>query len=131
MGISAWGLLAAPFLAQAQAPSAAGMEAAMPPAHSSVHADLFDEMPLLDEGAMRDASGGAQSAVDITNLGMNFANSGGSVSNNQVNNTQTGQIANNAIDNNRGITTVFNNTGNGVVFQSTVQVNIFLNGPGY
>lgn len=127
MGLSAWGLLAAPLMAQgAPAPAAPETPTVLSSADSG---DIFSDLALMDESAMRDASGGAATAIDIGSMGVNFADNKGQVQDNHVNNSDTGQIAHNAVTGNGGITTVFNNTGNGVVFQSNVNVNIFLNGP--
>lgn len=127
MGLSAWGLLAAPLMAQG-APTPAAPET--PTVLSSAESgDIFSDLALMDENAMRDASGGAATAIDIGSMGVNFADNKGQVQDNHVTNSDTGQIAHNAVTGNGGITTVFNNTGNGVVFQSNVNVNIFLNGP--
>ena len=71
------------------------------------------------------ASGGESTAIDISNLGVNISDQAGEVSDINLNNTTNGQIAGNVVSDNGGITPVFNNTGNGVIFQRTVNVNIF------
>ena len=130
MGMSAWGLLAAPLMAQgAPAPATAVQEPAAISASAAGEADIFSELSVMDENAMRDAAGGADTAIDIGNIGMNVSKNTGQTKDVEVNNSTTGQIANNAVNGNGGITTVFNNTGNGVVFQSNVNVNIFTTGP--
>ena len=123
MSLSAWMLFAAPYAAPA-----ATVEADAPVAViAEVGAeDVFSGDAVLSETMMRDAAGGQNVAVDISDLGVNISDQDGLVRNVDVNNTTNGQIANNTAENNSGITTIFNNTGNGVVFQSTVQVNIFL-----
>ena len=126
MGMSAWGIFAAPFLMQAAPVDQSTVEIAQPQTNQST--DIFGSITPLDELAMSEASGGADTAIDIQDFGVNLAENDGGVSNIDVDNSETGQIANNAVNGNRGITTVFNNTGNGVVFQSNVNVNIFLNG---
>jgi hypothetical protein len=128
MAMSAWGLLAAPLMAQASpAPATPISEPAAVVATGGEAGDLFSDLAAMDEGAMADAAGGESVAVDISNLGVNLSEQSGDVSNTTANGT-TGQIANNSVNGNGGITTVFNNTGNGVIFQSTVNVNIFTGG---
>ncbi|WP_411820106.1 hypothetical protein ABFZ85_01150 [Hyphococcus formosus] len=98
--------------------------------------DLFADLAglegvaALDDGAMSVASGGSATAIDIANLGANAAENMGTVDNINVSNTNNGEIANNVVSDNGGITTVFNNTGNGVVMNSIVNLNIFLQGGG-
>ena len=125
MGMSAWGIFAAPFLAHAPAPADAPAAAADIEIVSD-GSDIFSGISALDENAMSAASGGADTAVDIGDFGLNIADNDGSVENVNVTDSETGQIANNVVSGNGGITTVFNNTGNGVVFQNSVNVNIFL-----
>lgn len=129
MGMSAWGIFAAPFLAHAPVP--ADMPAAVQTEafESSEGADVFGGFAPMDELAMSEASGGNNTAVDIGDFDLNVADNDGSVDNVNVNNSDTGQITDNVVSGNGGITTVFNNTGNGVVFQSIVNVNIDLGGP--
>jgi len=124
MGMSAWMLFAAPYLAPAPLPQ----EPVMVTEQVEEDGDLFVGAVTLTEKMMRDAAGGTSVAVDITDLGVNVSDSRGLVRDIEINDTANGEIANNAVHDNSGITTVFNNTGNGVVFQSTVQVNIFLDG---
>lgn len=128
MGMSAWGIIAAPFLANAPVPAetAAMLDSDMLQLAED-SSDLFGSFAPMDELAMSQASGGSDTAIDIGNLGVNLAENDGSVENINANNSETGDIANNAVTGNDGITTVFNNTGNGVIFQSNVNVNIFLN----
>ncbi len=128
MSMNAWGLLAAPLMAHLQAPAQATQDGRQIAAPQSETSELFDGLAMMDENAMVSASGGQDTAVDIANLGVNLADNNGSVEDVNVENAPTGQIANNAVNGNSGITTVFNNTNNGVVFQSAVNVNIFLNG---
>lgn len=124
MGMSAWGLLAAPLMAQAPVPAISIDQPVAAISVAGEAGDAFGDLAAMDDGAMRDAAGGADVAVDISNLGVNIAENNGSVDRTNVDG-ETGQIANNSVNGNGGITTVFNNTGNGVVFQSTVNVNIF------
>lgn len=91
--------------------------------------DPFATERPMSEAAMKAAAGGEAAAVDISQLGINTATSGGVITGVTVDSSDTGGIANNAVNGNSGITAVFNNTGNGVIFQNTVQVNVFLNGP--
>lgn len=131
MGMSAWGLLAAPFLAQAPAPEAGAPESELAGRYAAVAVtgDVFGGLAALDETVMRNAAGGASVAVDIGVIAANIGENNGEVKNTYTNGN-TGQIANNSVNGNGGITTVFNNTGNGVVFQSIVNVNIFMNAAG-
>ncbi|MHA7871272.1 MAG: hypothetical protein ACX939_02875 [Hyphococcus sp.] len=124
MGMSAWGIIAAPFLAHAPAPEPS---AAIDAAVIEDGSDIFSSFAPMDERAMSEASGGADTAVDIDDFGLNIADNDAIVDNVSVADSDTGEIANNMISDNAGITTVFNNTGNGVVFQNSVNVNIFLN----
>ncbi len=128
MGMSAWGIFAAPILAHAPVPAdtAALLDSEMIQL-ADESADLFSSFAAMDETSMSRASGGADTAIDIGNLGVNLADNDGAVENINVNGSDTGDIANNTVAGNEGITTVFNNTGNGVIFQSNVNVNIFLN----
>lgn len=87
----------------------------------------FLETPMNDL-EMSNASGGEDTAIDVGVLGVNLSTTNGAVSGVTVAGG-TGAIENNLVNGNSGITAVFNNTGNGVIFQNTVQVNIFLNGP--
>lgn len=128
MAMSAWGMLAAPLLAS-QLPQE-NPEAAMAAAGSLYSTEItadatFEGLSAMDETAMGAASGGAATAIDIGNLGVNISSQGGDVSDVEVTDSATGQIAGNVVSDNGGITTVFNNTGNGVIFQSSINVNIF------
>jgi hypothetical protein len=74
-------------------------------------------------------SGSAVPASQLNKLrGGNFIVSSGNVgfdAGNNANNSPTGNIIDNqAINNNTGITTVFQNTGNNALFQSSTTVNI-------
>ncbi len=99
------------------------------PQRGAVETDPFSAEAPMSETAMSEASGGEVAAIDISQLGLNISTSNGTVTDVSVDNSDTGAIANNAVNGNSGITAVFNNTGNGVIFQNTVQVNVFLNGP--
>jgi len=90
--------------------------------------DIFGGLTSLDKNAMSTASGGSYTAVDISNLGANYGENDADVNGVTVANSTNGNIADNIISDNGGITTVFNNTGNGVSFQSIVNVNVFLQG---
>lgn len=144
MPLGAWGLLAGP-LAAAQLAAHADPDAArvipalevLAAAEQSIgetldamdlesqSADLFAGALALDDAAMGAASGGEDTAIDIGALGVNISDQTGGVSRVNTTNSPTGAIAGNIVSDNGGITTVFNNTGNGVIFQSTVNVNIF------
>lgn len=130
MAMSAWGMLAAPLLAsQLQLPPEdreAEMAAVASLGAAEIAADTaFAGLTAMDDESMTRASGGEGTAIDISNLGVNISDQAGEVSDINLNNTTNGQIAGNVVSDNGGITTVFNNTGNGVIFQSTVNVNIF------
>jgi hypothetical protein len=144
MPLGAWGLLAGP-LAAAQLAAANDPEAAkIVPALEALaaaeqaigeslsgtdleaqSADLFVGALALDDSVMGAASGGEDTAIDIGSLGVNISDQSGGVSSINTTNSPTGAIGGNIVSDNGGITTVFNNTGNGVIFQSTVNVNIF------
>lgn len=135
MGMSAWGFFIAPALIAADPAldDAQKQDAVMASAQSmpADSLDLFSELGVsaLDEATMSTASGGASVAVDIANLGVNYAENNGSVSDVNTTNSTNGDISGNYVTDNGGITTVFNNTGNGVVMNSIVNLNIFLQGP--
>lgn len=131
MGIAAWGWLIAPLAAYSQSPvSEDGQSAVHIETPLEIQGDLFGEFAPLSATAMSAASGGSQTAIDINDIAVNIADNDGSVSGVTTTNSDTGDIANNIVSDNRGITTVFNNTGNGVVFQSNVNVNIFMDSAG-
>ncbi len=122
--MSAWGLIISPLAAATQL--AAAEPAATPAAQDS--ADIFSEFTAMDENAMGAASGGSHTAIDIGHIASNIAENDGDVNDVSVNNSNTGKIQDINVLKNDGITTVFNNTGNGVVMQSNVNVNVFLDG---
>ncbi|MFZ5617568.1 MAG: hypothetical protein ACOZAA_09650 [Pseudomonadota bacterium] len=117
--------------------ASAAIGAPSPPAPGSVlssqtaiEADPFVREPPLSNAAMSKIAGGEETAVDISQLGLNVSSSNGVISGVNVGDgSGTGAIADNIVNGNSGITAVFNNTGNGVIFQNTIQVNVFLNGP--
>jgi len=123
MSMSAWGILAAPLLAITPIVGPADMAVQ---ASAPVQTDIFSTLTIMDESAMSDASGGEATAIDIERLALNIAKNDGSVRDTSVVNSDTGQISDNIVSGNGGITTVFNNTGNGVSFQSIVNINIEL-----
>lgn len=128
MGMSVWILFTVPYLAPSVALPEPETPNHTPEYVIATNDDIFGGDLILSEAMMRDAAGGTEVAVDITDLGVNIADNRGLVRDVEINDTVNGQIANNVAQNNSGITTIFNNTGNGVVFQSNVQVNIFLDG---
>ncbi|WDI31496.1 hypothetical protein PUV54_16210 [Hyphococcus flavus] len=135
MGMSAWGFFITPVLIAADptiddATREEQLASHMMSAPAELQTDIFGDLASLDETAMASASGGSQTAIDIANLGANVGENTGTVEGVTTNNSTNGQIANNMISDNGGITTVFNNTGNGVVMQSVVNVNIFLGAAG-
>ncbi len=138
MGMSAWGFIITPILLasnpnidDAQRDLDVAAYAQTVPQESL---DLFDDMAslagvsALDDVEMSSASGGAGVAVDIANLGVNIAENNGSVSGVSTTNSNSGDVSNNIVSDNSGITTVFNNSGTGVVMQSIVNMNIYLQG---
>lgn len=134
MGMSAWGLFITPVLIAtdpsldtAQRDQQLAAYAETIPAENE---DLFGGLASLDETAMASASGGSHTAIDISNLGANVGENGAHVEGVTTTNSVNGDIAHNVISDNGGITTVFNNTGNGVVMQSIVNLNVFLQGGG-
>lgn len=140
MGMSAWGLIITPVLIATdpslnEAEQQAALDAYAPTA-AEQYLDIFDELAslsdvsALDDAAMSTASGGADTAINIDNLGVNMAENNGSVSDVNVSNSTSGDVTDNIVTDNSGITTVFNNSGSGVLMQSIVNVNIFLQGAG-
>lgn len=117
--------------------AAAAVGAPSPPAAGSVQssqgeieADPFVRESPLSKAVMSKIAGGEETAIDISQLGFNVSSSNGVISGVNVGDgSGTGAIADNIVNGNNGITAVFNNTGNGVIFLNTVQVNVFLNGP--
>ena len=140
--MSVWGILFAPL-------AAAAMEEgeAFSPAEAAVIQDvaesvsgggdgfgdagdpLFAELAVMGDADMRAAAGGSHTAVDIGFIKVNNSENGAELNTVNVSNTTNGEIANNTIANNSGVTTVFNNTGNGVILQSNVNVNVFMHDP--
>lgn len=138
MGMSAWGLIITPALIAAD-PSISDAQretdlAAYAQTAPEEFLDPFAELTALagvsalDDTTMSNTSGGTHTAIDIGYLGVNVAENDGQVNNVNVSNTVNGDIRDNIVSDNGGITTVFNNTGNGVVMQSIVNMNIFLQG---
>ncbi len=85
--------------------------------------DPFAAIAPMSEEAMREASGGSaayaigavQTNTALTDIDLNGT----------ATDTVSGEVAGNVISGNSGITTVFINTGNNVVLQSSVQVNVY------
>lgn len=144
MGMSAWILFAAPYIAPTTGTYEVMPISAIEPTEivapefattkplelATADDDIFSSDSVLSDGILQDSAGGMGQDfdIDIGGIASNIADNDGSVRNVEIVDSETGQIANNAVSNNSGITTIFNNTGNGVVFQSSVQVNIFLDG---
>ncbi|MEM9810748.1 MAG: hypothetical protein AAF788_05930 [Pseudomonadota bacterium] len=111
------------------------MEAATPPSSAeTAPLDALISLVPMDDDAMRQASGrGAEygidlSAADVVSIGSSQNNSStidGSIANTTLNDTVTGAQNDNAVNGNSGITTVFINSGNNVVLQNSVQVNVY------
>lgn len=134
MGMTAWGLFITPVLIasdpnleSAQRDQALAAHAQTMPAEIQ-EGDIFGGLASLDEGAMSSASGGTYTAVDISNLGANYGENSADGNTVVTSNTNNGQITDNIITDNGGITFVNNSTGNGNFFQNIVNVNIFLQG---
>lgn len=132
MGVSAWVIFAAPIMptAMAEQPVSAVPSMAAPVVYERVVAgDIFSGETILDDNAMRDAAGGTGTdfTQTIGDIGVNIADNTGNLSDVNAEGANTGAITNLSVDNNSGVTAVLNNTGNGVIFQNTVQVNVFLN----
>lgn len=140
MGMSAWGFIITPVLIAADPSLTEEQRDAQiteyAPTAAEQYLDVFDELAsladvsALDDAAMATASGGADTAINIDSLGVNMAENTGSVSGVNVSNSTSGDVSNNVVSDNSGITTVFNNSGTGVLMQSIVNVNIFLQGAG-
>ena len=132
MVMGAWGIFAAPLIATAPFKDNPEAHAAVVEAFDTIELaamptdDLFGELATMDDAAMSSASGGSVTAFDIGNIGVNYADNDGSVNNIEANYSETGKIVDNTVSGNSGLTTVFFNSGNGVVFQSNVNVNVFL-----
>lgn len=105
--------------------------ATVTPVDTASSADMLtpDTLTLgdpLTEDALGDRSGGtADYSVDLGALGINVATTSGTVTDVTVTDTATGDATGTSVLDNSGITTVFVNTGNGVILQNTVQVNVF------
>ncbi len=87
--------------------------------------DIFTADLVLSDEALRSHAGGTETSVDLNNLGVNISTTTGIVDNNSADGSVTGTIADNVIGQNSGFTTVFINSGNNVLFQNTLQLNIF------
>ena len=89
--------------------------------------DPFAALTSLGFDEMRDASGGTESySVDLDTVGLNVATLDGTLENVSLSNTQSGTIDNTLVTDNSGITTVVINSGNGVVLQNSLQVNVYV-----
>jgi len=127
MGMSVWGLIAAPLLVSGGPGDTTPMAAAITAPAGEM--DIFSGDSVLNEQAMSDASGGADTAFHLDNVGVNIANADANVSDISADGAQTGQIANNVIqDNKYSFVTI--NSGIGVSINNILQINIFLNGAG-
>lgn len=126
--MSAWGLFLTPLMTAAAMGDDAAVADAMTAPAVAIEGDLFTDLAAMPDAAMSAASGGADTAVNIGFISSTASNNNSDMNNVSISNTQNGEITDNVITDNSGITTVFNNTGNGVVLQSNVNVNVFLNG---
>jgi len=118
MGMSVWGLIAAPLLVSGN-PAETTLAAAAITAPAG-QMDIFSGDHILDEQAM---SGGEANGFSLDNLGVNIANANANVSDISADGAQTGQIANNTIENN-------SLSGIGVSINNILQVNIFIDSGG-
>lgn len=129
MGMSAWGFLALPLLMQATEPGTKVIETTPEQLIDEMPAgdalDVFGGLTSMDDATMAGASGGADTAVDIGLVGLNASETNGLAKETHVSNSQNGQVANNVISGNDGISFQVNNSGNGVVVQNTVNINIY------
>ena len=85
---------------------------------------LMSDAPLSADTLSAKSGGTASYAVDLGALGVNVATTNGTVTGVNVSGP-TGAAQGTSVLGNSGITTVFVNTGNGVVLQNTVQINVF------
>jgi len=89
--------------------------------------ELFGDLEPMTENVLGDERGGINSLdISIGDVAVNAAENDSVIQDTSVNNTQTGEIANNNIQDVDGISSVMFNTGNNVSFQSNIQVNVYL-----
>ena len=121
MGVSAWVLFAAPLMQTADAEHKAAPSQPSPYVHeqNAAASDIFAGDIVLGENEMRDAAGGT--GADFGDVNFNVTTNNGTLTDVSADGAVTGTITS-TVDGNSGITTVLNNTGNGVIFQNTVQV---------
>ena len=113
-------------LAPGEAPSAPSRRSpeAAQDALSTDDVLLISDAPLSADTLSAKSGGTASYAVDLGALGVNVATTNGTVTGVNVSGP-TGAAQGTSVLGNSGITTVFVNTGNGVVLQNTVQINVF------
>jgi hypothetical protein len=99
-----------------------------------VSPDPFATLAPMDQNSLRRASGrgavygvdlSAYNLVELDNFQNNDADIDGLIENTIVTDTTTGDLTDNMVTNNSGITTVFINSGNNVILQSNVQINVY------
>ena len=89
--------------------------------------ELFGDLEPMNENVLGEERGGINSLdISIGDVAVNAAENDSVIQDTSVNNTQTGEIANNNIQDVDGISSVMFNTGNNVSFQSNIQVNVYL-----
>ena len=89
--------------------------------------ELFGDLEPMNEHVLGQERGGIDSVdISIGDIAVNAAENDSIIQDTSVNNTQTGEIANNNIQDVDGISSVMFNTGNNVSFQSNIQVNVYL-----
>lgn len=89
--------------------------------------ELFGDLEPMSENVLGDERGGINSVdIAIGDVAVNAAENDSIIQDTSVNNTNTGEIANNNIQDVDGISSVMFNTGNNVSFQSNIQVNVYL-----
>ena len=89
--------------------------------------DLLNDLEPMNEDVLGNERGGIDSVdISIGDIAVNAAENDSIIQDTAVNNSQTGEIANNNIQDVEGISSVMFNTGNNVSFQNNVQVNVYL-----
>jgi len=139
MGMSAWVIFAAPFMTPAAADNVAH---AVEPSAIEIQAlaadDIFGSDAIMDADAMKAASGGADTAIDIVidttidnseeydieSLAINNSRNGSSIRDNDGRGSTAGNVSNITVSGNSGFATVINNAGNFVSIQTIWNVTV-------
>ena len=127
MGMSVWGLIAAPLMTPAVDAAPQHQTNPVELAETATADDIFSGDTVLNIGEMRDAAGGTDAATNIAIVEQNnnAVNTGTNTDIN-VNNSTNGEIAANTVQGNDGLSAVQFNTGNGVNQIANFQVNVYL-----